>query len=81
MRRLVNLGIIQTGDIRFFLGYSGWDSGQLEREIKENSWLVNDVESSRVLEELDSGSWVEFVKEVGKRYVIWENFPQNPSLN
>ncbi len=81
MRRLVNLGIIQTGEIRFFLGYSGWDAGQLEREIKENSWLVNDVGSSRVLEELDSGSWVEFVKEVGKRYVIWENFPQNPSLN
>ncbi len=81
MRRLVNLGIIQTGDIRFFLGYSGWDAGQLEREIKENSWLVNNVDSSRVLQDLGAGSWVEFVKEVGKRYVIWENFPQNPSLN
>lgn len=81
MRRLVNLGIIQTGDIRFFLGYSGWDAGQLEREIKENSWLINDVESGQVLEDLGSGSWVEFVKKVGKRYVLWENFPQNPSLN
>jgi putative transcriptional regulator len=81
MRRLINLGIINTEEVRFFLGYSGWDAGQLEREIKENSWLVNDVESSLVMKDLGAESWVEFVKKVGKRYVIWENYPENPSLN
>jgi putative transcriptional regulator len=81
MKRLINLGIILPGEIRFFLGYSGWDSGQLEREIKENSWLVDDIESSLLLKELGTESWVEFVKKVGKRYTIWENFPENPSLN
>ena len=25
--------------IRFFLGYSGWDSEQLNNEIRENTWL------------------------------------------
>jgi len=81
MRRLINLGIINTEEVRFFLGYSGWDAGQLEREIKENSWLVNDVESTLVMRNLGAESWVEFVKKVGKRYVIWENYPENPSLN
>jgi putative transcriptional regulator len=27
-------------DALFILGYSGWSAGQLEREIKENSWLT-----------------------------------------
>jgi putative transcriptional regulator len=81
MKRLVNLGIILPDEIRFFLGYSGWDGGQLEREIKENSWLVDDVESNLLLKELGAESWVKFVKKVGKQYSIWENFPENPSLN
>lgn len=38
---LVNQVIDQTeGAVRFFLGHSGWGPGQLEREMKENAWLV-----------------------------------------
>ncbi len=81
MKRLVNLGVITPGEIRFFLGYSGWDAGQLEMEIKENSWLVNDIESRFIMEELGAESWAEFVKKVGERYSMWEHFPENPSLN
>lgn len=72
---------INPSDIRFFLGYSGWDSGQLEDEIKENSWLVNDVDEEVIMKNLDHSSWVDFVKQAGEQYTIWENFPENPSLN
>ena len=72
---------IDPADIRFFVGYSGWDSGQLEREIKENSWLVNDVDEETVMRELHEASWADFVKKVGHRYSIWENFPENPAMN
>ncbi len=81
MRRLINLGMIRKGEVRFFLGYSGWDAGQLEREISDNSWLVNDVDSGVVMRELGAASWGEFVRQVGHRYSMWENFPENPSLN
>lgn len=81
LKRLANLGIIHQRDVRFFLGYSGWDAGQLEREIKENSWLVNDVDPTLVMDDLGTESWVQFVKKVGERYTIWEHFPENPSLN
>ena len=28
------------GEIKFFLGYSGWDKNQLENEITLSSWVV-----------------------------------------
>ncbi|QGY45407.1 YqgE/AlgH family protein [Maribellus comscasis] len=81
LKRQIKIGLLQPSDVRFFLGYSGWDSGQLEQEIKEDSWLVTDVEEEVVMRELNQASWADFVKKAGQRYTIWENFPENPSLN
>ncbi|HAX96904.1 MAG TPA: transcriptional regulator [Prolixibacteraceae bacterium] len=81
LKKLIGLGLIQSNEVRFFLGYSGWDAGQLDREIKENSWLVNNVDSTTVMRHLNMSSWVDFVKQVGKPYSLWVNYPENPSLN
>jgi len=32
------------------LGYAGWESGQLEREMRENAWLSMPVDSRVVFE-------------------------------
>ena len=81
LKKKISSGTIKSSEVRFFLGYSGWDSGQLENEIKENSWLVNDIDDKTIMENLTHDSWVDFVKKVGGQYSIWENFPENPSLN
>ena len=81
LKRDIKLGLINPKDIRFFLGYSGWDAGQLEGELKDDSWLVTDVEQESIMRELDESSWVDFVKKAGNQYSIWENFPENPALN
>lgn len=81
LKRDVRLGKINPAEIRFFLGYSGWDAGQLESELKEDSWLVTDVDQEAVMRDLSESSWVDFVKKAGSRYSVWENFPENPSLN
>jgi putative transcriptional regulator len=81
LKRQIKIGLLHPSDVRFFLGYSGWDSGQLEQEIKEDSWLVTDVDEDAVMRELNQASWADFVKKAGNRYTIWENFPENPSLN
>jgi len=81
IKQEINLGKIEPSEIRFFLGYSGWDAGQLEEELKENSWLVTDVDQKSVMEDLSPDSWFDFVKKAGSRYTVWENFPENPSFN
>jgi putative transcriptional regulator len=81
LKRDIRSGKINSSDIRFFLGYSGWDAGQLEDELKEDSWLVTDVEQNDVMRDLSESSWFDFVKKAGTRYSVWKNFPENPALN
>ena len=72
---------VHPRDIHFYLGYSGWDSGQLEDEMKEDSWLVTDVDEETIMRDANQVSWSDFVKKAGNRYSVWENFPENPNFN
>jgi len=82
LKKKIKEGLVQPDQIRFFLGYSGWDEGQLEEELKENSWLVSEIEEANVMEKRTPESmWVQAVREMGGKYSLWEHFPENPSLN
>ena len=81
LKNLISKGMVKPSDIHFFLGYSGWDAGQLEGEIKEDSWLVTDVDENAIMRESQDVSWTDFVVKAGNRYSIWQNYPENPSFN
>lgn len=81
LKDLIASGAVKPSDIHFFLGYSGWDAGQLEDELKDDSWLVTDVDENIVLRDSSKVSWYDFVKKAGNRYSVWENYPENPSFN
>lgn len=40
-----------TAQVKFFLGFSGWGPGQLESEIAENSWLIQQANPKQVFSE------------------------------
>jgi putative transcriptional regulator len=80
LKELVNSGIAEQNKVRFFLGYSGWSDGQLKEELEDDSWIVADIPSSFVLSDSED-LWKEMVNEVGGKYKLWENFPENPSMN
>ena len=81
LKRQIELGLIDQNQVRFFLGYSGWDAGQLEEEINENSWLVADIPQIDLMNLEENTMWSESVRALGGRYSMWENYPENPSLN
>jgi len=80
LKDLINSGIAKPEQVRFFLGYSGWDKEQLNEELAEDSWLVSDISSKMVMSSNES-LWKEMVKNLGQKYSIWQNFPENPSMN
>ncbi len=83
LKEQIAQGLVSPDQIKFFMGYSGWDAGQLEEELEENTWLVSDIKQDLVLSSSVSKKhmWVDVVKNLGGKYSLWENFPENPSLN
>lgn len=79
---LINEKKITDQDIRFFLGYSGWNENQLEDELVSNSWVVTEnVYENEIISKEDDSFWKEKMIELGGKYSIWSNAPENPSYN
>ncbi|MEK8180950.1 YqgE/AlgH family protein [Flavobacterium buctense] len=79
---LINKGLLKKKNIRFFLGYTGWDSEQLETEMLSNSWiLTKNVYENKILSKASVHFWKEKIIELGGEYLIWSNAPENPILN
>ena len=51
--------------IRFFAGYAGWDHGQLDKEIKENSWLIGKAGKETLLNQHFRDLWHNSLNEMG----------------
>ena len=67
--------------IRFFLGYSGWESEQLSTELKENTWLVSKEENAYLMNGDTKDMWKQALEKLGSKYETWSRFPQVPTFN
>ncbi len=75
-------GYPTEGVIRFFLGYSGWQAGQLEEEISNDVWVVdNDYDGSDLLSDDEDTTWHRIVRGLGDRFRGWKYHPMNVSDN
>jgi putative transcriptional regulator len=50
---------------RLVVGYSGWASGQLERELAESSWLLSDVDADLVFHTPPDRMWERAIRRLG----------------
>jgi putative transcriptional regulator len=81
IRDLISNRRINENHIRFFLGYSGWSAGQLERELKENSWVIAKVNSAIVLNNKSDDIWKKVLRSFKNKYRMWADFPDSPEMN
>lgn len=81
IRLLAEAGELDSGKIRFFVGYSGWGPDQLLAELKSNFWLVANTDAKTVFRSNPEEGWSEILKNMDSKYRIWTTFPENPELN
>lgn len=67
--------------IRFFVGYSGWSEGQLDNELKEESWLTVKATRKLIFDTEPKDIWKNSLKHLGGNYEMMINFPTDPQLN
>jgi putative transcriptional regulator len=81
IRELIALGQISHSQIRFFLGYSGWSAGQLERELKEDSWIIARVKQDIIMNNRGDDTWKKVLRGFKNKYRMWADFPDSPDMN
>lgn len=80
LKMLIEENVIKSYQIRFFIGYAGWDKGQLKGEIQQNNWLISDIVQNDAMIS-DEKLWTKMLFKLGGKYKLWNNFPQSPDLN
>jgi putative transcriptional regulator len=68
-------------ELRAFLGYSGWSGGQLENELKQNTWLVTDVPTGLLTHPQDGRLWREVLSALGEEWRLLADEPEDTSQN
>ena len=81
LKAMIKMDFIKPHEVRFFVGYAGWDGGQLRNELKANTWLVGRFTAKELLNTMPGKMWSGLVNKMGKRYMLWDKFPVNPSEN
>lgn len=81
LSKYLRSGEIDPKKIKFFLGYSGWDSRQLEAEYKENSWATATGTRKLIFETHPKNLWRETMIHMGGDYEKMINYPTDPQLN
>ncbi|MDR2138127.1 MAG: YqgE/AlgH family protein [Tannerella sp.] len=81
LKNYLSEGHPTKGTVKFFSGYAGWESNQLNMEILRNSWLVSHSSPENILLAEDDSYWNHALEELGDPYRTWTNYPKSPNMN
>jgi putative transcriptional regulator len=81
IKEMISAGALKHTQIRFFLGYSGWTAGQLDRELKENSWVIAKVKPEIIMNNKVENTWKRVLRSFKNKYRMWADFPESPDMN
>jgi putative transcriptional regulator len=69
------------GEVRAFVGYSGWGEGQLENELRQRAWITRKPAREVVSMTRPDTLWEDLLRSMGPHYGLLAKMPDDPSLN
>ena len=81
LKEMINSQQIFPHEVMFFIGYSGWDFKQINNEVKNNSWIISDLNKFSIADFQQQHFWRTALQKMGSKFSILSNFPEDPSLN
>lgn len=81
MLNFIKSGQRYTDRVRFFLGYAGWEKGQLQAEMDDDTWIVSELSKDRLFKENYRELWRNSLNDMGEPYCTWAKYPAIPSMN
>lgn len=79
--RAAELAAEEGMHLRAFLGYSGWSGGQLENELRLETWVVSPIPSNLMSFSQDDGLWRGILGELNHEWKLLADEPEDPSQN
>jgi putative transcriptional regulator len=67
--------------IKVFAGYAGWSPGQLDDEMKRNTWLTHPASLELVFNKQPEELWPAILKQKGWQYRLLSDQPEDLSFN
>lgn len=67
--------------LRAFLGYAGWTGGQLENELKHNTWVVSPLVPDVLDPDQDESLWKTILGGMSSEWKLLAGEPDEPELN
>ncbi len=76
-------GIESAGATRakVFSGYAGWGPGQLEGELEEGGWVIEDARAEDVFTPDPENLWRDVLRRKGGEFVMLSTMSADPSAN
>lgn len=81
LKVLITNGLVEPANIRFFVGYSGWSSGQLGEELEYGSWVAAPMDANYVFKTQPTRLWSQAMYNKGDIYEIIADMPEMISWN
>jgi putative transcriptional regulator len=81
LKFLIESELIKPKNIRFFLGYSGWDPGQLYDEIDTGSWIIEEIHANYIFKEAPEKLWKQILINKGNTFSVIAQMKDSTRVN